>query len=431
MNKTVGKIGARGRPERNVWPKALPLFPPLTPLAVQALEKLPFALEKVWPLNATHRASLPADIADLSRLLTSERHRLRHSYWEKPNYISAYLYYFFPWNIIRQCRLLQGLSLPPLVESSCLVDIGAGPMAFLIALWLAKPKLHSASLNILALDKSRRPMELGRSIYKALGEIMDIATWNVNLAKKSHGDITEIGSSITGKPWLISAANFLNEYLFAHARRASRRFSSFGNDEDGGDENTPLLEMYFNGIEQFMQNGAAFLAIEPGTRMGGESIMRLRELALEKGFYVQAPCTHQNICPLMERNRTQPRAPHTSCGSAWCHFTFDAGGAPAWLMDLSRMAGLEKNSLSLSPLLLCDTHPKMDKSESFVECRVLSKPFAVPGLSDKCRYGCEKNGLALLPDAQGLYEGFLLPVYSSGHGKVDKKSGAKIVWPPK
>lgn len=49
------------------------------------------------------------------------------------------------------------------------------------------------------------------------------------------------------------------------------------------------------------------LLIEPGTPAGFERIRRLRELLIEKGGYMIAPCPHSNTCPLAEND--------------WCHFS--------------------------------------------------------------------------------------------------------------
>ena len=101
-----------GRPlPPSPWPQAEPLFPPLDADARNALERLPEALHKIWPLNAAHRRSLPEDVAALSRLLTTERRDLRHPYWSSPAFVSAYLYYFLPWNLLRLARLLAALPL--------------------------------------------------------------------------------------------------------------------------------------------------------------------------------------------------------------------------------------------------------------------------------------------------------------------------------
>lgn len=101
------------------WPQVVPLFPPLSAAAREALERLPEALAKVRPLSAAHRRSLPEDVADLSRLLTTERGALNRPYWSSPAFVSAYLYYFLPWNLLRLTRLLSGLPLPDPARPLC------------------------------------------------------------------------------------------------------------------------------------------------------------------------------------------------------------------------------------------------------------------------------------------------------------------------
>lgn len=425
MQKKSSRPNKRERAPRRVWSGAEPLFPPLMPFAARALEILPRALAKVWPLNKAHSASLPDDIAELSSLLTQDRSQLRHSYWSKPNFVSAYLYYFLPWNILRQCRLLQDLPLPPFHTDgqNWLLDAGSGSLSLPIALWLARQDLREKKLKILALDKSRRPMELGRAIFESLAELAGLQAWPVSLVK---GSFEKAANSLPdGKIWLFSAANVLNEIV--SGRRQGKRFKSqeFMAEDN---ENDLQLEPYFDAIPAFMENGAAFLSIEPGTRLGGECMMHLREFAVANGYCAHSPCAHQEKCPLLARNRQQATNNHSSLGSAWCHFTFDTSGAPVWLLELSRKAGLDKKSLSLSPLLLSATVP-VDKGQPG-KCRIISRPFPVPNLSEYCRYGCEKNGLAILPDAKWLEDGALVPFSRPAKPEKDKKSGAVIVEPP-
>lgn len=394
------------------------------PFASKALEILPQALEKVWPLKRAHRVSLPDDIAELSTMLTSERSMLRHGYWSRPRFVSAYLYYFLPWNILRQTRLLQGLTLPSMradCSQNWLFDAGSGTLSLPLALWLAKPELRSFPLKVLALDKSRRPVELGKGIFKILGNLLGEKTWPISIVKGTIENSEKIAAELEGKVWLFSAANILNE--INSQRSHGKRFTSpdFDNEDEGH------LEKYFEIIPGILDNGASYLVIEPGTRPGGECMMRLREFAIENGFFVQAPCTHQNKCPLLARNQEKEKNLRASLGSSWCHFTFDILGAPKWLTDLSRQAGLAKNSLSLSPLLLSSERPKIDDMEKRVDCRIISRPFAVPGISQHCRYGCVKDGLALLPDADRLENGSCLQVSIPAHPAKDKKSGAVIL----
>ena len=78
-----------GRPVAAPWPVTGMLFPPLDAAAQTALARLPEALERVRPLSAAHRRSLPEDIAALSRALTAERAELRRPYWSRPAFVSA------------------------------------------------------------------------------------------------------------------------------------------------------------------------------------------------------------------------------------------------------------------------------------------------------------------------------------------------------
>lgn len=410
------------------WPEYRTLFPHLNPQVELALQILPDVLQDVWPMNTAHRARLPQDIIELSAILTQERSLLAHSYWERPGFISAYLYYFLPWNIIRQCRLFQGLALPPVRQGlpQIVLDGGSGCLAVPIALWLARPDLRKADIRIIGYDKTRRPLELGRKIYITLMERFQEKGWPVTIIKSSFENAhREIGVS-AAQIWLYTVANLLNEFM-GQKRKNSRQFSSadFMAEEE---EKDSRFNDFLDALEPFLAEGAAFLAIEPGTRLGGSTLMAFRALALERNYFAHAPCTHQNECPFLARGSGKRRG-HSSLNDAWCHFTFDVSGAPEWLAELSRKAALDKKSLSLSLLMLSDKKTREQHKGEELPCRVISRPFAVPEVSRHCRYGCEKRGLALLPDAAGLPSGALLPVAIANPPEIDKKSGAMLARP--
>ncbi len=105
--------------DRLPYPGAKPLFPPLTHRIAATLDQgFLRALRGVWPLNRAHRASLAADTAALSELLTVNRAEMRSPYWSSPAATSAYLYYFLPWNLIRLCRLFSGLEMTATFEQA-------------------------------------------------------------------------------------------------------------------------------------------------------------------------------------------------------------------------------------------------------------------------------------------------------------------------
>ena len=125
-------------PDRHLGREGPGLFPLPSAELLDGLAALPRALSRAFPLKAKHRAALPGGIRKLSDFLTVDRENLPRDYMTRPEYLAAYLHYFLPWNIYRQGRLLTGLDLA-LKPGARVVDLGAGPLTFLLALWLARP----------------------------------------------------------------------------------------------------------------------------------------------------------------------------------------------------------------------------------------------------------------------------------------------------
>lgn len=453
--------------ESGAWPAARALFPPLSAETQRILDMLPEALAKVWPLNTAHKRSLPDDVAQLSRLLTTERAGLARPYWSSPASISAYLYYFLPWNLVRLTRLLASLPLAdpravaPQGGEALLVDVGSGPLTLPLALWLARPEWRSAPVRVLAMDTSSQPLELGKTLMEVLGELTGQPVWPVRVARAPLDQVVRQAAPLLSggraRPWLISAANVLNELRFGkkRSRGASAiededEFDSLdaegmdidGNpaaDEADGEKSEGCRE---DRLDSFLESlsplfdhadsrgeatagspapvGPSLLFVEPGTRLGGSTIMRLRQLAVDGGLTALAPCTHQADCPLLRGQG----------GRTWCHFTFGSEGAPLWLEDLSQASGLGKSGLSLSPLLLAAMPEAEAQTSGSLPVRVLSAPFLVPGLAGRARYACSGKGILLLENAECLASGDELTVSIAAGAPRDRKSGALQVSPP-
>lgn len=383
------------------------LFPPPPQDFRAALELLPQILESVWPLKTAHKKSLPRDIRDLSRVLTASRGEMHRPYWMNPAFVSAYLYFFLPWNIIRLGRLFAGLNLPtPKIPASLLIDLGSGPLALPIALWLASPQLRDTPLNILAIDTAPRPPRLGHEIYKRLAETSNQTPWPVHIARGSlftpPRRLKIPQNHDAYQPWLLTAANVLNEL-------------PSGDTEDEANKIEQIFENWEPVLAQ-MDAESGILLVEPGTRLGGELIVTARKAALDLGLFPAAPCVASNPCPLMEKGK------NSGYDSSWCHFNFPADDAPAWLRELTLDAGFERRDLSLSPLFL-KTRPYDANSLA----RVISGPFPVPGLKGRGRYACSGKGLVLLENAASLPEGSLARVNPAPPFSRDPKSGALIL----
>ena len=407
--------GRQGLPR---WRAESCLFPALPAQAAGILEALPRILEQVWPLSRGHRRQLPADIHELSLLLTSQRGRLRQNYWRRPAFVSAYLYYFLPWNLVRFCRLFAALPLrPPAARAPgrpLLADAGAGPLAASIALWISRPEWRSAQVTVFGLDAVRQPLELGAKLFAALARHCAEPAWQTLVAAGPLEALASLapertGSGLSLEPWLAVAANVLNE--IRAPRSANIEAPDFGR-----------FAMLLAAWRPFWQTGSQLLFMEPGTRLGGTIIMRLRAAALELGLSPLSPCVHAAECPLDEAEK--PGLP-----SRWCHFVFSALDAPEWLRELSRKAGLFKTSLTLSPLLLSAGAKLAQAPADALPARVVSQTFPAGG--QLARYGCCHAGLALLPDSRNLLSGSLCLAARPEAETRDAHSGALILAPRK
>lgn len=397
------------------WQKISELLPELDAQSAAILALLPQALEQVWPLTKAHKRQLPHAVRDLSAALTCQRSELRSNYWNKPAFVSAYLYYFLPWNLVRLCRLLPGIGLPEPQEKTnklpLLLDAGSGPLTLPLALWICKPEWRAMPLSVFALDSSRQPIEIGKNLLAALAKICNQPTWPVRTKSGPIEALAKLApeSSKTGRelyPWLISAANVLNEL---------KDKGQIDTEEDGSASRLGKLLIAW---QPLWQQGAPLLFIEPGTRLGGTTIMRLRKAGLELGLLPISPCTHDRPCPLL-----RPERPEQS--KTWCHFIFSAQAAPEWLKELSRKAGLFKTSLTLSPLLLVKEPSQKKELTEGMPCRIISQAF--PVAIGMARYGCCKAGLGLLPDSRLLESGACCLAKVAKDAVKDKKSGAVIL----
>lgn len=376
-NDQTGQIGLL----RN----ALPLFSKPDPELAAALVGYRKILETVHPLRGKHRVALPQDVKRLSLSLTAERGPGPQSnYLANPANLSAYLYYFLPWNIYRLSRLLAGLDFD-MSDGDSLLDLGCGPLTLAQALWLARPHLRERRIRLVCVDQTGQAMRAGRALFDALaGEAG--RNWTIDIVQApAH-------KAPTGPFQVVAAANALNEL-------------GRGRGEEGHHAMERMAEM----LAGRLSHDGRLLLVEPGTRLGGKLLSRLRDILLEEGLSPLAPCTHANECPMLA-----PR------WRSWCHFVFPSDGAPDWLVRLTSVSGLDKDRASLSFMHMSAAEPHYDPARS----RVVSHRFTLPtGLG---AYACDETGLRLLtfPAApRGMVSGALLEAALSAPKQRDAKTG--------
>lgn len=81
------------------------------------------------------------------------------------------------------------------------------------------------------------------------------------------------------------------------------------------------------------------ILIEPSTRQDGRRLMELRSQLIDKGFYIWAPCTHQQDCPLLTQSKTD-----------WCHDRVNVD-MPVWFNEIEKHLPFKNKTVTLSYLV--------------------------------------------------------------------------------
>jgi hypothetical protein len=398
------------------------------------MENLIPLVDGIFRVPRRFRLRLQADVAELSRLLTSGRGERDGGYLSRPGLLSAYLHYFLPWNVYRLCRLFSPPGWKPsLVEGDLVIDLGSGPLTLPIALWIARPELRKLRLEFRCIDRTGAVLEAGKKIFEALvsggfpgergvpagadslndgGAVHSGAgRWTVKTIR-SAWDAPLYG----GRAKLVTAVNLFNEVYT-------------GAVPGEGAERTAARLAALCGKE------GSILVVEPGLPRSGAFTAALRSALLDRGRPPLAPCPHGGNCPL-------PGNSGAGRGRAkWCHFAFETAGAPKNLLRLSAAAGIPKERATLSFLLAgpcfkeaAGASPPAARRRTLT-VRIISDPFPLPG-QKRGRYGCSAQGLVLAADSvppaggggiEALDSGTLLELPLPAGEKRDPKSGALLL----
>jgi len=378
-----------------------PLFAPLPAKTRRLLDGIPALIDRIFPLPARFRSSLPKDVFELSRLLTSGRGERGLSYMGKAPLLSAYLRYFLPWNLYRLCRLLPNLDIT-LSPDDKVTDLGCGPLTFAASLWLCREDLRSVPLEFDCVDHNRSALEAGKLFFSTLAG--ENSPWKINIIKTDIKTVKKTNAHAGRSPALVCAVNVFNE-MYGDISRS---------DENSLSRNAEKTSRLLAGF-----GPAAFLIVEPGFPRCGEFISLLRGAFLEQGIQPLSPCPHDTICPMLTNKKR------------WCHFAFETDDAPEALLKLSHAAGLPKERAVLSfmyavPSKKITTELHGGKNDSSI--RIISDAFPLP-YGNFGRYCCSARGLVLLTDKKNVID--KLPGGSLIHDAIikderDPKSGALI-----
>lgn len=388
-------------------------------------------LDKIIPMKANHKKELPYACKDLSEYLTIDREFLSRPYWTSPRLLSAYFHFFMMWNLVRLCKLFPSLNLGKIPQEATLIDLGSGPLTLPIALWLSRSDLRTKKITFICCDIAPQPLQIGKMLFEELKKNLDPnSSWQIKTIRTpNHKALRQLNE----KPFLITMGNVLNE----------------GDEKKKISTHQQITQIFTDASQILAENGKIF-AVEPGTRQGARMIQILRNLVTEQNydndfdeedfendsqdfsedffleeapFKILSPCPNEINCPLANKNINKQ--------NAWCHFNAKATLIPKELKQLSQKAGLDKDSVSLSYLLLArkeeaDTILKNEKTQN--KARIISDAFIVPRFKGRARYACHKQGLLLLLDSAKYQTGTLCDIEFPTKIEHDTKSKAIFAW---
>lgn len=374
-------------------------------------------LFKLIPMKPSQLKELPYACRELSEYLTTEREMLSRPYWTSPRLVSAYMHYFMVWNLIRLCKLFPQINLGTLPQKCTFVDLGTGPLTIPLALFLSRKDLHKKEITFICADIAPQPLQIGKNLFEKLRQILAPGcAWKIEIVRApNHKVLRQIHTPVS----LITMGNVLNE------GDEKKKISTF----------EQIQNLYDNACQVLDENGKIFV-VEPGTRQGARMIQILRTLVTEEmqeideeedfeeisfaenafagndfdeekeeaPFQIISPCPHAVSCPLTKQAHKQ---------NAWCHFNTKTASIPRELKELSKKAGLDKESVSLSFLYLAkrklaEKLVKQEQSEH--KARIVSDTIILPRYKGKAHYACHEKGLLLILDSASLQPGTLCDV---------------------
>ena len=388
------------------------------------LNSFDLIIKDALKLSSKQVASVPKDIRILFHELTNERGSRKVNYLNNPVKLTAYIYHYMWWNLVRISKLIGNLDFD-LKDGDIIADFGCGPMTLMCAFWIAKPELRSKKLHWYCADISGKALAAGEALFNSL---FTFTNQKAGIEQTPNWKLTKLNGSfglpLKEKVNLFVSANMFNEIFWDSSIKI-----------DGEAERAART------IQHYLQKNGAALIIEPGIPLAGEFVSALRKNFIEKKYKIISPCPHVEICPIPgKKTAEQKNIKYPIASDKWCHFSFYADDAPPKLVELSEAARLEKTRASLS-FIYCREE---EKKEQPVESKKEKKDFLARISSEIIklddgkigRYACSEKGFLLLTEKKGprsklkeYVDGSLIKIEDEKINRFfhDRKTGALII----
>lgn len=150
-------------------------------------------------------------------------------------------------------------------------------------------------------------------------------------------------------------------------------------------------------LPPWMLQAQALMIVEPSTQQDGRSLMQTRQKLIEAGFSIWAPCTHQEVCPLLAQSKTD-----------WCHDRVHLQ-QPSWMQEVETHLPMKNRTITWSYLLAKKALPPKSLSQGL---RTVGDPLVQKGKTRQliCR-GSDREFLAWMDrhgEAQQIPRGVLM-----------------------
>ncbi len=275
-----------------------------------------------------------AGVKQLSMGLTRNRELAGARYMDDPKLLGAYLLFYWPVSYAQARSTLSELTTRP----RSVLDLGSGPGP------LAFAALDAGASTVVAADRSKPALELAKALALEAAEGLATREWS------PEKPLPE------GKFDLITMGHVVNElYNGAIAPRAE------------------LLEKI---LAQVNANGS-LVVIEPALRDTSRALLQVRDALVAKGYAIRAPCMFRGNCPALIKE------------SDWCHAE-RTWRMPSIIEELAKQAGLHKESLKMSYLVVAPKGEAWAEPPPGTLFRIVSEP--LEGKGRRRFMGCGPDG---------------------------------------
>lgn len=241
-----------------------------------------------------HSLDRPKSIAAaVLKLSDHYQEKQRITPWGNSDFVAAYAAYFFPLNYVRSLKLWTE----------------AKRVGF--------PKNFS------------RVLDFGCGLGSAVLAGRDLSAWNEPTA-------------LHGVDHMAEPVRLLQKYFAADVQPALP--SSFS-------KTLGIFSYSWNELPEeppwFMKLDHIFIA-EPSTSLHARRLMTLRQRLIDNGYFIWAPCTHHEACPLLTQSK-----------SDWCHDRVH-WEQPEWFQKIEHNLPIKNNTLTTSYIFASKESPNSD-----------------------------------------------------------------------